>query len=287
MNWYTGMHRQVGSLLKASQTSKIAQEQRWLESKRNMQRRALHLAHACRMLRQNKTKQFKNNTNVYLYNKMPVKLTHSDRFKLIGCKLPKVASTNIKTIMYGLDHLPFTNDVNKIDKAVAYRWQIIPKELNHSQMTELKWKLSTYTKFIFVRDPIERLVSAYRDNRPHFLRSEKVSFNDWLVKVIFNSTKARLNRHVTPFSEWCQPCSTTYDFVGQMNNFDDDINAILEHVGARDLIILPKRGLTGYTEAKSYDVADDYRSNIPRHLLEQIYEKYYIDYILFGFPRPY
>ena len=288
--YQTGIHRQAHESLldilrlNVFQTPRNAQEQRELESKHNMLRRTLHLARACGMLRQNQTKHFKTNSSGHHYDEIPSKLTQSDSFKLIGCKLPKVGSTNIRRVMYVLDHLSDFTDVNKISEVKSKSWNIIPTEFNHSQMTELKWKLSTYTKFMFVRDPIERLVSAYRDSKPGgFFKAENVSFNEWLVKVSLNST----NRHVKLYSEWCQPCSTKYDFVGQLNNFDDDMNAILEHVGARDLIILPKRERTRYTEAKSSDVIEAFTTNIPRHLLEQIYEKYYMDYFLFGFPRPY
>ena len=285
--YLTGIHRHApGSLLhnlqlNVSQMPRNAQEQ---------QERTLHLANACRTLRQTQTKHFMDNSSANLYDEMPSKLTYSDRFKLIGCKLPKVGSTNIRRLMYVLDHLSITNDVNPSHNiGEAGLWHIIPKDLNHSQMTELKWKLSTYTKFIFIRDPIERLVSAYRDSKPEglFKSQHNVSFNEWLVKVVLNSTKSGMNRHVTPYNKWCQPCSTKYDFVGELNNFDDDMNAILEHVGARDLVILPKRELTHYTEAKSNDVVEAFTTNIPKHLLEQIYEKYYMDYFLFGFPRPY
>ena len=79
----------------------------------------------------------------------------------------------------------------------------------------------------------------------------------------------------------------TYDFVGELNNFDEDMDNILEHVGARDLVILPTREQTHYTEVKSFNVVDEYRRTIPKHLLEQIYETYYLDYFLFGIPRPY
>ena len=62
---------------------------------------------------------------------------------------------------------------------------------------------------------------------------------------------------------------------------------ILESVGAKDLAILPKRNETGYRNVKSSNVVDKIRRNIPIEIRKRIYEKYYIDYYLFGFPRPY
>ena len=305
MYWHAGMHRQrpvsipQNWALKASQTRpkvmqgadlhlKNSQEQRDIHSDHNMQWRTDHLAQACASLRQNHTNHPNSKSYANLFEEMPEKLVYSDRFKLIGCKLPKVASTNIRRLMYTLDHLSYTNDVNRVGQAAAKSWHIIPEELNFKQMSVLKRKLDTYTKFLIIRNPIERLVSAYRDKRPRFLFKYKTtSFNKWLVKMILNTPVAKFNRHVMPFSQWCKPCSMTYDFVGDLNNFDKDISTILEHVGARDLVILPTREQTNYKEARSFNVVEEYRRAIPKHLLEQIYETYYLDYFLFGFPRPY
>ena len=296
--WRTGMHRQrpvsipISWLLKGSQTRTMVMQDADPQSKNsqhpdhNMQWRTDHLAQACASLRQNHTNNPNSISYVHLFEDMPIKLVYSDRFKLIGCKLPKVGSTNIRRLLYTLDHLSYTNDVNEIGMK-ASSWNIVPKKLHSSQISELKRKLDTYTKFLIIRDPIERHVSAYRDENKYKYKSKTTPFNEWLVKAILNKTKAKFNRHVMPFNQWCKPCSMTYDFVGQLNNFDEDMDTILEHVGARDLVILPTREQTNYTEVKSFDVADKYRRTIPKYMLKQIYETYYLDYFLFGFPRPY
>ena len=140
---------------------------------------------------------------------------------------------------------------------------------------------------MFIRDPIERLMSAYRDRKPGiWFRAQKLSFYEYLMTILKTPTR-ELNRHLRLFSVWCQPCSVTYDFIGRLNNFDEDMETILESVGAKDLAILPKRNETGYKNAKSSDVVDKFKRNIPVEIRKQIYEKYYIDYYLFGFPRPY
>ena len=151
----------------------------------------------------------------------------------------------------------------------------------------MREKLKTYTTFMFVRDPIERLMSAYRDNKPHvWLQRKRLSFYKFLMAIVKTPTR-ELNRHLKLYSLWCQPCSVTYDFIGRLNNFDEDMETILESVGANDLAILPKRNQTGYSNVKSSNVVEKFRRDIPIEIRKQIYEKYYIDYYLFGFPRPY
>ena len=249
------------------------------ESGHSMQWTKIHLKQACQTLRQNQSLMSLNED-------LPVRLVASDRFKLIGCKLPKVGSTNIRSLMYTLDHLSKTKDANEIRRDIT-SWRIDPKHLGRKQLSELQRKLNTYTKFMFIRDPIERMVSAYRDRKPWgWFQEQTLPFNEWLVSVLNIPTK-KLNRHLVPFNIWCQPCSVKYDFVGQLRNFDEDMNTILESVGARNLVILPQRNRTGYREESSSDVVDMYKRNIPKSSLKKMYEKYYIDYFLFGFPRPY
>ena len=65
------------------------------------------------------------------------------------------------------------------------------------------------------------------------------------------------------------------------------MNVILEQVGAKDLLILPKRNTTGYMEKHSAEVFDYYKNNTPKYILKGFYEKFYIDYFLFGYPRPF
>ena len=175
MYWCTGMLRQkpkfipISCVLKGSQRRTMLMQDADPQLKnsqhpnRNMQWRTDHLAQACASLRQNHTNHPNSISYEHLFEEMPKKLVHSDCFKLIGCKLPKVGSTNIRRLLFTLDHLSYTNDVNEI-WLEATSWSIVPKELS-SQISELKRKLDTYTKFLIIRDPIERLVSAYRDKK--------------------------------------------------------------------------------------------------------------------------
>lgn len=96
-----------------------------------------------------------------------------DRHGVIYCYVPKVACTNWKRVMIVLSE-------SLLDQGVPYRNPLdIPREHVHNTSTHLtfnkfwrrygkfsrhlmKIKLKKYTKFLFVRDPFVRLISAFR-----------------------------------------------------------------------------------------------------------------------------
>ena len=258
------------------------------DRRQSMQSMRDHLQKSCKVLREKHMLPHENIPKAPNTIDLPKRVMISEDFKLIGCKLLKVGSTNIRRLLYTLEHLETQNDTNKLNKMLANDWHIDIRFLKGKRLSEMRQKLKTYTTFMFVREPIERLMSAYRDGKPHNWFEDKISpsFIEYLELIIKTPTKD-LNQHLKSFSIWCQPCSIKYDFIGRLDNFNEDMGEILERVGAKNLVILPKRNQTGYRSAKSSDVVEKYRKTIPIEILKQIYQKYNVDYYLFGFPRPY
>ncbi|KAF1379232.1 hypothetical protein PFLUV_G00173930 [Perca fluviatilis] len=97
-----------------------------------------------------------------------------DRHGIIYCYVPKVACSNWKRIMIVLSESLLRDGVPQRDPLA------IPRDLVHNNSMHftfnkfwkrygkfakhlMKVKLKKYTKFIFVRDPFVRLISAYRN----------------------------------------------------------------------------------------------------------------------------
>ena len=74
-----------------------------------------------------------------------------DKNKILFCALQKVASRT---------WLRLLKDVLGIK---GKRWEVIPRLSEYSE-EEMSFKLKTYFKFFFVREPLERLLSAYKLN---------------------------------------------------------------------------------------------------------------------------
>ena len=210
----------------------------------------------------------------------------SERFKLIACKVPKVGSTNIARLLYALDHIAQINDSNRVRKGQA-RHQAILKMDNKNITSLVTYITRTYTKFMFVRDPLERLLSAYRDRRPRsWFKTNPVTFSNFLENIL-DTSDDDLNIHHYPFYKMCRPCLMKYDFIGLLSEFEGTMRMILQKAGAEKAVnvILPSRNKTGYQERTSL-LLQNYLRNVSKTIIERIYQRYYLDYYLFGFRKP-
>ena len=184
--------------------------------------------------------------------------------------------------MYTLDHLSEQIDPSKINKNEATQ----KAHLKNEDSLEIRY--TNYTKFLFVREPLERLLSAYRDERPReFFKpgKRKVNFKTFLERVI-TVPDNETNPHHISFTRMCNPCGIKYDFIGLMDSYETDIRNILESVGADRYVSVPHRNQTGYMQNKSDEVVQAYLKELPKALIKRVYEKYYWDYFLFGFSKP-
>ena len=210
----------------------------------------------------------------------------SYRFKLIACKNFKVGSTNIARVLYTLDNVPGQRqgDTNNIKKGRARHEAM----LENKTQENLDMLLNSYTKFMFIRDPLERLLSAYRDERPrewYKTKPNKISFKIFLEKLL-PIPDSEMDSHMVSFTRMCNPCTVKYNFIGSMDNYETDMENLLKSVGANKYVLLPHRNQTGYSERKTNDVLQHYLKDVPKSLIQKVFEKYYWDYFLFGFPKP-
>jgi len=102
----------------------------------------------------------------------------SDRRQYIYCFSPKVACSSWKLTLLRLTgkDLSRITDVHRVEQT-----NTVLKRLDYYNATERETRLKKYFKFMFVREPLERLVSAYKDkcfrepgSRKHFARFIKI-----------------------------------------------------------------------------------------------------------------
>lgn len=112
------------------------------------------------------------------------------------------------------------------------------------------------TKFLFVRDPFERLLSGYVDKMflpitPYWLNLERfivekfrqktsvsrvkcdeaVTFAEF-VEYFLNSeqTNDRKDMHFSSNFDHCRPCELDYDYIGKLETFEEDTTYLLEEL---------------------------------------------------------
>ena len=99
----------------------------------------------------------------FLYEQQNVNFRYfyiSDKYKFVYCHTPKVACTSWKIAMTGLyfRRASFRIYANKINQNASNFVQLG----HYFHPHEVYQRLHTYYKFMFVREPLERLLSAYR-----------------------------------------------------------------------------------------------------------------------------
>lgn len=125
-------------------------------------------------------------------------------------------------------------------------------------------KIMSYWKVIILRNPLERLVSAFRDKLEHPLdisaiyrqtfemiprsiieKYQPKKFQDWMnsngsfelgldfetyIRWIVDTPNEKLNEHFAPMIHLSQPCRLRYNFYGNFNRMSSDIQLILERL---------------------------------------------------------
>uniref|UniRef100_A0A3P9M4W9 Carbohydrate sulfotransferase n=1 Tax=Oryzias latipes TaxID=8090 RepID=A0A3P9M4W9_ORYLA len=108
-----------------------------------------------------------------------------DKHGIIYCYIPKVACTNWKRTLIALNYSepypdPMSFEHNWVHDFERFQY------LNDFPKAEREAKLKHYTKFLFVRDPFVRLISAYRDK---MLNYDQYFYEE--CKLVFSQTKRK------------------------------------------------------------------------------------------------
>ncbi|KAG8432996.1 hypothetical protein GDO86_017314 [Hymenochirus boettgeri] len=249
-----------------------------------------------------------------------------DRHGIIYCYVPKVACTNWKRLMIVLSE-------SLLDKkGVPYQDPLqIPREDVHNSSSHLtfnkfwrrygkfsrhmmKIKLKKYTKFLFVRDPFVRLISAYRSKfeleNQEFYRSFAVpiltrfsnttkvpdnveeafssgtrpSFSQFIQYLLdpLTEEKKPFNEHWRQVYRLCHPCQIDYDFIGKLESIEEDSALLLRDLNIDSLFQFPP----SYRNRTASSWEEDWFSKIPLEWRQKLYKLYEADFVLFGYPKP-
>uniref|UniRef100_A0A673AWP5 Carbohydrate sulfotransferase n=1 Tax=Sphaeramia orbicularis TaxID=375764 RepID=A0A673AWP5_9TELE len=226
----------------------------------------------------------------------------NEEHHFLYCYVPKVACSNWKRVLKVLSGALESVDVNiKMD----HRSDLL--FLSSLKPEEISYRLKHYFKFMFVREPMERLLSAYRNKfgeiqsyqkkygveiikryRKGYVKDSSVSGDDVtfaeFVRYLLDEDVERMNEHWMPVYNLCQPCAVSYDFIGSYEHLERDSEFVLQRIKAPPYVHFPERQ-TWYkpvtTETLHY-----YLCSLPQKLLRELLPKYILDFSLFAYPLP-
>ncbi|KAJ8397535.1 hypothetical protein AAFF_G00438110 [Aldrovandia affinis] len=180
----------------------------------------------------------------------------NDEHRFLYCYVPKVACSNWKRVLKVLSGaLENIHVKGKMDHKSDLLF------LSDLKPEEIRYRLKHYFKFLFVRDPMERLLSAYRNKfgeieayqrkygaeivrryrkNPGKATGDDVTFAEF-VRYLLDEDAERMNEHWMPVYNLCQPCAVPYDFIGSYERLQDDARYVLQRVAAPPHVQFPER----------------------------------------------
>nr|XP_021155902.1 carbohydrate sulfotransferase 9 isoform X2 [Columba livia]XP_021155903.1 carbohydrate sulfotransferase 9 isoform X2 [Columba livia]XP_021155904.1 carbohydrate sulfotransferase 9 isoform X2 [Columba livia] len=232
-----------------------------------------------------------------------------DRHKVLYCEVPKAGCSNWKRVLMVLNGLAASaHNISHDD--VHYGKHL--RKLDSYDLKGIYTRLDTYTKIIFVRDPMERLVSAFRDKFEHpnsyyhpvfgkaiikkyrpnaneeaLKTGSGVKFKEFIQYLLDSHRPVGMDIHWEQVSKLCYPCLLNYDFIGKFETLEEDANYFLRLVGAPAELKFPKfKDRHSSDERTSAEVVRQYLKELSEEERQLTYDFYYLDYLMFNYTSP-
>ena len=244
----------------------------------NLERQATVRDFCRRKNRNDETVDIKKLSNIIVHEKL----------KILFCYIPKVSCTQWKTFIASLDGTETKLPIH--DRKLFKFLHVYPRN-------DVDRMLKTYFKFVFVREPLERLLSAYL-NKFHSLNEtyypnvygrgiikryrpggnpehKNVTFDEFLNFVI-NLGNSYWDEHWQTYDKLCHPCAIQYDFIGRFENLEEEASFVLSSIKSN--VSFPH-----VRPSSTPSKLSSYYSQISRELLDRVRQTYSGDFEMFGY----
>ena len=254
-----------------------------------------------------------------------------DHRELLFCVIPKAACTNVIKTMAVSQDMRFIDDsykksdskrnltereamIENIAKRPTMKshnrkfYQSVGMDyLTYTPRQELFHKFSTYKKFMVVRNPYTRILSAFRDKFEkgydrvyrrnygikigktyrmfYYGKGDDITFNEF-VKYIIDTWKKNsgdLERHWRPYFDLCHPCIIHYDLIAKKENLTEEFKPFFLWFenNSFDSVLAAKHGPK--TDSSSILTVQKYYDSVDKNLIPLLAKVYDIDFKLFGY----
>jgi hypothetical protein len=205
-------------------------------------------------------------------NKADVRGLVDHQLRIFYNRISKAANTSV---VYSLIKLK----TGEIPSSLLVKFHFTrPSDLSEQQVAAL----GSYFKFTFVRDPYNRILSTYLSKIargkvvPPGLARSQPSFREFCRYLADGGLYE--NGHWAPQTALMLIPISAFDFIGKVENFDDDIKGVLSRLGADDSEAISVRHSSYATQAASR--MNDHYDNETRDLIADLYRD---DFEVFGY----
>lgn len=244
---------------------------------------------------------------------MPSRLSNvyvEERSRLLYCSVPKVGCSNWKRVLMVL--AGNAASAPDITHQTAHQANKL-RRLSTYNRTEIEHRLNTYTKVVFTREPLQRLVAAFRDKfqnpekyfhgffgraiirkyRPNAksndLRTgDGVTFKEFVQYLLDERRPVGLDIHWLPVDELCSPCLLHYNLLGKMETVKEDADFVLRSIMAPGNVTYPDfKDRNPQDERTSMNITQQYFAQLSPNQRQKVYDFYRMDYLMFNYPKPF
>ncbi|XP_063803868.1 carbohydrate sulfotransferase 9-like [Pseudophryne corroboree] len=222
------------------------------------------------------------------------------KYKFIYCEVPKVGCSNWKRIILLLNEsLGFT--IDSLRHYNIHSTHLLIK-LSSYPLSIQKQLLENYTKVMITRDPLERVVSAYRDKfirdkgiyysktianaikkelRNNSNTTENITFEEFARYIVLHNPQYT-DTHWKPMYNLCDPCQIQYDIIGKLKTIKQDADFILKVIGAPKKLRYPEIKYSGDPRTND-QIRRQYLETLPPSLFRQLQNFYSVDFDMFDY----
>ncbi|KAK4318721.1 hypothetical protein Pmani_010293 [Petrolisthes manimaculis] len=232
-----------------------------------------------------------------------------ERHGLTWCKVPKAASTSW---LYAF--LQVAGIEENMYKDKVGRHSLLREEYPLLPVPVLRNIMPKTLKFMVVRHPFERVLSAYRDKLENYERDLKARggyyysiYGKRIVKVyrreeggekeptfrefvqyLLDTDVEEYDEHWRPISLLCTPCHVRYDVIAKMETLGRDSDFILYHRGLAGVTHIEWSHRTSSSDHSTSDLATSYFNKLTPSEIKRLYHKYLMDFLMFEYEvKPY
>ncbi|XP_042294575.1 carbohydrate sulfotransferase 8 [Sceloporus undulatus] len=233
-----------------------------------------------------------------------------DKYRILYCEVPKAGCSNWKRVLMVLNGLAASTNIIQ-HNTVHYGNYL--KRLDGFDRKGINHRLSTYTKMLFVREPFEKLVSAFRDKFEHpnnyyhpvfgrpiiskyrvnatkeALRTGSgVTFKEFIQYLLDVHRPVGMDIHWDHVNRLCSPCLIDYDFIGKFETMEEDANFFLHLINAPQNLTFPRfKDRHSDEERTTTQITKQYFKQLSPSQRQRSYDFYYMDYLMFNYSKPF
>ena len=223
---------------------------------------------------------------------------------------PKAGSTSWLCVMASaLSGIPASNTSYKDVYLLRNSWDWL--KWKNGSVEDLKYALREYNKFVFVRHPLSRLLSAYLDKIAYWRKGRNQKFREMKDEILtFSTNKStnsdkyiafpdfvryiiaarnlgnKLNYHWRPLTLLLQPCQLHYNFIGKIETLVDDSKYVFQNVFHDPSLILPRRNSANLKKVRNYTKSiQEYYDELTSEELADVIDIYEDDFAIFGYEK--